>query len=336
MKELKQEQEVQMKTLNKLLVSIVAVSLLAACSKTDFSAIATGQKGQDIPVDPVDPVTPPPVPVGPSYKLSNGACKSDSSTQVLSCLKCDVPQVVVKPQLSAKAQALHDIMLLSCQVPNKSDLTNFRPTEAMILNKLNQASEKNYPETARTSMMALVVQGLTNPNDSSLRKKMFGGLWYQPPYSDAFETYFGITVQEAKSTFCWDGDKMTGGITGISGLISKDYLDCQYTDSPFNCKEKPEYIAAYGYRNQLENTLKLGVTNPYTAPTPDPQKKCSWDKFVGNDIVAAKQQLKAWKAQGRKVSMSVKNSDGAGQCGDAVESNIKQGSTVELATYKCE
>jgi len=322
-----------MKKLNSLLIGAVAITMFASCNKTDFSSLAQGQTQQDIPTEPG--VIPPPV-SGPTYKLSNGACAADSSTQVLSCLKCDVPQVVAKPQLSTKAQALHDIMLLACNVSNKSDANNFRPTEAMILNKLNRASEDIYPESKRTAQMTLVIQGLTNPTDNSLRQKMFGGLWYQPPYSDAFETYFGITVPEAKSLFCWNGDKMTGGLTDITGLVSKDYLDCQYSDSSFNCKEKPEYIAAYGYRTQLENALKLGVTNPYVAPAPTPQKKCSWNRFEGNDLVAALVQLKAWKAEGRKVSLAIKNADGASSCGEAVESNLKPGSTVQLATYKCE
>jgi hypothetical protein len=320
-----------MKNLNRIAVIIVASSMFAACSKMDFSAVAQGSKSFDVPPDV--PVTPPPA--SSSFKLSNGACKSDSSTQILSCLKCDVPQIVAKPQLSAKAQALHDAMLLSCQISNKSDKNNFRPTEAMILNKLNRASDANYPETARTPNMTMVIEGLTNPNDNSLRKKMFGGLWYQPPYSDAFETYFGITVQEAKSVFCWNGDQMNGVITDVSGLMSKEYMDCQYSDNSFNCKETPAYVAAYGYRNQLQNSLKLGVTNPYTAPAADPQKSCSWDKFEGDDLVSALVQLRRWKAEGRKVSLSLKNSSGAESCGDATEANLKPGSTVQLATYKC-
>lgn len=325
-----------MKTLNHLTLIIATASILVGCSKTEFSAIAENSKSLEIPVDPVTP--PPPGPVDPvyGYKLSSGVCNADSSTQVLSCLKCDVPQVTAQPQLSAKAQALHDVMLLSCQISNKSDLNNFRPTEAMVLNKLNRASESVYPETVRTAQMALVINGLSNPNDSSLRQKMFGGLWYQPPYSDAFETYFGITVQEAKSVFCWNGDKMNGVITDQSGLMSKQYMDCQSSDNWMNCKETPAYLKAYGYRSQLQNALKLGVTNPYSAPTPDPTKKCSWNKFSGDDVIAAKKQLKAWKSEGRKVSMTVKNADGAGSCGDAVESNIKTGSIVEIATYKCE
>ncbi|MBC7466758.1 MAG: hypothetical protein H7256_12265 [Bdellovibrio sp.] len=337
-----------MKNLSALLFGTVAITMLAACNKTDFSSVAAqAPTSLAVPVDPV-PVPPPVVvippvvtlpvvPPAPTYssKLTNGLCQSDSSTQVLSCLKCDVPQVVGKPQLGAKAQALHDIMVLACSVSNKSDANNFRPTEAMILNKLNRASEENYPDSKRTANMALTIAGLTNPNDDSLRQKVFGGLWYKPPYSTAFETYFGMTTQEAKSTFCYDGDKMNGVVTGVSGLYSKEFMDCQYTDQWYNCKETPAYIAAYGYRARLEKSLKLGVTNPYSKPVPDPQKVCSWEKFEGDDMTAALKQLKTWVTAGRKVSMNVVNSAGVGSCGLANEAALVTGVTVQMATYVC-
>lgn len=335
-----------MKKLNSLIIGTVAITMLAACNKTDFSSVAQAPTALaapvDIPVDPI-PVTPPVVvppvvnPPAPSYssKLSNGTCKSDSSTQVLSCLKCEVPQVVAKPQLGAKAQALHDIMVLSCSVGNKSDVNNFRPTEAMILNKLNRASEENYPDSKRTADMTLTIAGLTNPNDDSLRQKVFGGLWYKPPYSPAFETYFGITTQQAKSTFCYNGDKMNGVVTGDSGLYSKEYMDCQYTDQWYNCKEIPAYVAAYGYLDQLQKSLKLGVTNPYTAPTPDPTKVCTWEKFEGDDMAAAVKQLRTWVAAGRKVSMNVVNAAGVGSCGGANEAALVTGLSVQMGTFVC-
>ncbi len=321
------------------LTALAAVSIFTACNKTSFAPVqAETELKSEIPIDNppvVIPIIPTPGPVSKTFSLSSGACASDSSTQVLSCLKCVVPQIKPVPQLSAKGQALLDAMTLVCNISNKSDRNNFRPTHDMILNKLNQASELNYPETARTAQMSLVIQGLTNPADSSLRQRMFGGLWYQPPYSDAFETYFGITSEEAKSTFCWNGDKMNGIITDQVGLYSIEWLRCQYSGNPYSCVEKPNYVLAQGYRKQLQKTLALGVSNPYSAPTPDPAKKCTWDKFTGDDLIAAKEQLKRWKAAGRKVGMNV-NRNGIGLCGDASEAGIPEGSTVELATYKCE
>ena len=145
-----------------LVVGLVAVIALSGCSRTSFMSVAPSLSLKtDIPMDP-EPVT------GPvfGYKLSNGECKSDSSTQLLACAKCNVPQIQLQPQLSKKAQALLDVMLLACGVPNKSDLTDVRPTHAMILNKLNQASELNYPESFRSSDTEILLQGLNSPIES--------------------------------------------------------------------------------------------------------------------------------------------------------------------------
>ncbi len=313
------------------LILLVAVIALSACNKTQFSELSPAVSAKtDIPLDPV-------LPIGPNFnsKLSSGLCKADSSTAVLSCLKCDVPQVKPVPQLSVKAQALVDAMFLACQVPNGSDLTNFRPTKEMLVNKLNRGSQALYPDTPRTAQMELVIQGLTNTVDSSLQKRMFGGLWYRPPYSDAFETYFGVTVQEAKSTFCWDGNIQTPNITGISGLYSKKWLDAQYGNNPGG-PDLPDYILAQGYRRELQNVLTKSIFEPYQAPAVEPAKKCSWDKFEGNDVVAAKIQIKKWKSEGRKLTMEMKKPNGAGLCGVADESQLTEGTSVSIASYICQ
>lgn len=316
------------------LTFLVGIIAMSACSKTTFTDLSpiTPTKAE-IPVDlPKPPVLPPPA---FTSKLSSGACKDDSSTSVLSCLKCNVPlNPAAPPQLSVKAQALVDIMFLACQVKNASDRNNFRPTKEMLIQKFNRGSESLYPETRRTSQMALVIAGLSNEADLSMRKKMFGGLWYQPPYSDAFETYFGVTVQEAKSTFCWDGNTQTPSITGVSGLYSKQWADCQ-SSGQGNCRELPEYIAALGYRDQLNNVLFKSIHQPYVPPAPLPEKKCSWDKFEGDDIVAALKQYKKWKSEGRQLSMEFKKPDGVAQCGLADESHLKQGYTIAIASYSC-
>ncbi len=325
-----------MKKVFQKLIGVLLVAAYSSCSKTDFSDVSalTNASKSEVPQDPVVPINPV-VPIS-NFKLSNGVCNQDSSTNVLSCLKCNVPQIKQTPQLSVKAQALVDVMLLACPIPNKSDLTAYKPTQAQLINKLNRGSEMLYPETTRTSLMSLVIQGLTNPNDASLRQKMFGGLWYKPPYSDAFETYFGLTVQEAVSTFCWDGNKDTPKITGVSGLYSKEWLDCQYGSQPFSCQELPSYVLALGYRSQLQNVLSLSITNPYVSPIPDPQKKCTWDKFEGNNIVEAKKQFKKWLAEGRKLSMEIKSPAGVGSCGIADEKSLVEGATVTIASYICQ
>lgn len=326
--------------LNSLNWALVAPVLMVfmSCSPTQFSEVASNvQKAAEVP--PVDPpVNPPAVVPQKTFKLSQGACQSDSSTQVLSCLKCDVPQVTVEPQLSVKAKALMDIMVLACGVSNSSDLNNFRPTKEMVLNKLNRGSQALYPETARTAVMEMTIQALKNSEDDSIRKKVFGGLWYQPPYSDAFETYFGLTVSEAKSTFCWNGDHATPSITNVTGLYSKQYMDCKYSESgldSLNCKEIPAYVKAQDYRLQLQNVLSKSISQPYVAPAPQPAKTCSWEKFSGDDIFAAKQQIKVWKSKGKKIALAVVKGDGAGVCAEGDESVLKDGVTVEMGSYSC-
>lgn len=332
-----------MKTRNEkiffLIAAVTALTFFNSCSKSEFGqTVDPTYSKTDIPFLPTVQSPPnlenPPV-LGKTSKLSSGLCASDSSTQILSCVKCQVPQITPVSQLSVKAQALLDTMVLACQVSNASDQNNFRPTREMILNKLNQASVINYPDSVRTAQMEMVVQGLTNISDSSLRQRMFGGLWYQPPYSDAFEQYFGITSSEAKSTFCWNGDKMNGVVTDPVGVYSIQWLNCQYGTDPFSCKESAGYVAAQGYRTQLKKSLALGVTNPYSAPTPDLQKTCSWNKFEGDDTIAAKIQLKKWLSEGRKVSMTAQK-NGIGLCGLADESNITNDSVIEMATYQCD
>lgn len=312
--------------------------MFTACGKTSFTEIQEASLAKaEVPaevVDPVNPVIVDPV-VLPSFKLSNGACNQDSSTKVLSCMSCDIPATPPVRQLSVKAQALVDSMYLACQISNKSDQTNFRPTKEQIIEKLNRGSDALYPDSNRTAQMELVIQGLTNANDNSLRKKMFGGLWYKPPYSDAFETYFGLTVQEAKSTFCWNGDKKTPTFTDPTGVYSIDYLNCQYNSDPFSCKEKPAYVTAQVYRNQLKNVLAKSISQPYVGVA-QPTKSCAWDKFEGDDVIETKKLIKKWKSEGRTIAMEVTNGNGVGYCGIAAESSVRVGMTVAIGTYSCQ
>lgn len=332
---------------SKKIILIMSSLVLFACGKTQFTEVATQSVmlKMEVPQDPVVPVEEPPkqtvnpvvpAPQSPYFKLSQGDCLADSSTQILSCQKCEIPKLApIKPQLSAKAQSLVDIMYLACQIPNKSDRTSFHPTKEMIIQKLNRGSDLLYPDSKKTSMMALVVEGLSQVSDGTIRQKMFGGLWYTGQYSNAFETYFGLTVQEAKSTFCWDGNIQTPQITDVTGVYSKEWLACQYGDTPFSCQELPDYILAKQYREQLQNVLKLSITNPYSAPLNPNPKKCIWEKFDGNDVVSAKKYLDLWKSQGRNLTIELKNKSGASQCGLTslnLNTDIQQ---ISIGSYSC-
>lgn len=324
-----------MKIQHVLLTVTVAMTLMS-CNKMQFSDVSsTGQTANSIiPLDPVvpNPVTPPTT----SFKMTSGACAADSSTSVVSCMNCQVPQVVQEPQLSKKAQALLDIMTLSCPVKNKSDLTSYVPTRAEILKKINRASESIYPDSARTAIMETTIAGLTDVNDDSLRQYMFSGLYYRPPYSDAFETYFGIGIAEAKATFCWYGDQMTGKIEYPTGVQSAQYLNCLYVQDPYSCKERADYIQAQTYRSQLENALKLSITNPYQASAPQAGVSCSWDAFEGDDMTEAAKVINQWQSEGRQVSMEIIKGGNIGQCAAADVNNLQSGLTVKIGSYKCQ
>lgn len=318
---------------------MTAALTLMSCNKMQFADIAS--KGTTatsvVPTDPM-PIDPVPLPSVPTFtfKMTNGACAADSSTQVVSCLNCQVPQLVQEPQLSKKAQALLDIMTLSCPIKNKSDLTSYLPTRAEILNKINRASESIYPDSVRTTLMEKTISGLTDPNDNTLRQYMFGGIYYRPPYSDAFETYFGIGVAEAKATFCWYGDKMTGKIEYATGIQSADYLNCLFNKDPFSCKERADYVQAQVYRAQLSNALKLSVIDPYKASAPKPGVSCTWDAFEGDDMTKAAEVLNQWKSEGRKVSMEIIKGGAVGTCSNADATNLQLGLTVKMGSYKCQ
>lgn len=329
-----------------VLAAIMATMMLSACNKMQFSqmdlpssdATSVTPVAPIIPEAPVvipeEPVTAPPAPTF-SFKMNAGICASDSSTQLVSCLNCEVPQVVQEPQLSKKAQALLDIMTLSCDIKNRSDQTNYRPTRAEILNKLNRASESVYPDSPRTALIEQTIAGLTDPNNNSLRQYMFGGLYYRPPYSDAFETYFGMTVPEAKATFCWYGDKMTGRIEYRTGVGSKEYFECTYIMDPMYCRERPEYVRAQTYRAQLESALQLSVTSPYKAPAAVAGPTCKWETFEGDDLVEAKKVIARWKSEGRKVSMETLKGGNIGLCSSADAATIQDGTTVKIGSYNC-
>lgn len=334
--------------MGKVMQCVLCISLLSltACSdKLLFSSMNPDAQGVvDIPTpppiipDPVTPtpeppVVPPPAPA-PVSKLSDGACAGDSSTNVLSCLKCNVPlNPPAPPQLSQKGSALLEGMAMSCGVLNSSDPAGYvPPTRAQLLERMNRLSPTMYPDTAMTSQQASVIAGLINPNDASMRNRLFSGLWYQPPYSDAFETYFGIRSIEARYFLCY-GSSATFGLNTNTYMHSKSYLDCTYNGN--GCTESSSYVTANGYRGQLQNALRESISNPYVAPPPTPSKVCTWKKYEGNDPVVARAKINEWTAAGYKVGLSIIEGSGAGYCGVSLPDSLVE-KTVHVGAYICQ
>lgn len=321
-------------------LSVVIALFTFSCQKLNFSAIDQNSKLDVTIPDDNDVLPTPPVDlpsqVLPQPVLSKGLCNQDSSTSLTSCQKCDVPlNPPPPPQFSQKGQSLIDIMSIACSVPNKSAPKNYiAPTREQLVSRLNRLSPTLYPDTQMSQIQLSVVQGLKQ--DSNLQKKMFGGLWYQPPYSDAFETYFGLEVGEAVTQLCYNSVDSKFNPYNATPLVSKQYIDCQYQADPFSCKESSLYIQANTYRSQLRQAMIASIQNPYVALKPTPSKTCAWEKFEGLYSLGGAEQLGLWLISQDKVSLEIKG-DG-GRC--AVISKIPAGSEiptglVTMSAYVC-
>ncbi|MGE0764283.1 MAG: hypothetical protein AB7N80_13460 [Bdellovibrionales bacterium] len=155
------------------------------------------------PVEPPPVVLPPPVVVIPPLETLDLACPTgrNGSGALTSCLSCPAP--VVEPDLSSKAKRLLDTMERACQVPNRGAPEGYvAPTRAELMHRLRACSPQIYPDTVLTPEETGVIPPLAS-GDAALLRRMFGGLWYQPPYSDAFDHYFGLGVEEAVPLFCY-------------------------------------------------------------------------------------------------------------------------------------
>jgi hypothetical protein len=321
--------------------TFIAATLAAvSCQRMQF--VPVGQSSQASLAIPQDPVTPPVVtPVTPPAPkpqpiLSNGACAADSSTALTSCQKCNVPlNPPAAPQFSQKGQSLIDVMSIACSVPNKSAPKNYvAPTKAELIQRLNRLSPTFYPDSVMSAFQVSTIEGLkTNP---ALQQKMFGGLWYQPPYSDAFETYFGLEVGEVVYQLCYQNNSGTFTAYNTTLLQSKQMIDCQYGPDPFSCKETQAYIDGNVYRNQLRAGMIESIQNPYVAPKPTPSKTCAWEKFEGLYELGGAEQIGKWLVSSQKISMEVTGVGGKCMMVSALPtgSQIPQGDVI-LSAYVC-
>lgn len=287
------------------------------------------------PVVVPPPVTPPPV-IKPMPIQKAGTCASDSSTTLLSCLRCEIPvNPPPPPQFSEKGQSFIDIMAIGCSVSNRSAPKDYvAPSREELITRLNRLSPSLYPDSVKSSQQQQVIHSLLN--DPSTQQRVFGGTWYQPPYSTAFETYFGVSVGEAVYNICYNSTNSTFTPNNSSEVHSKEYLDCTYTVGN-GCREKAEYVQANHYRNQLRQAMKESVRNPYVKPQPTPAKKCYWESFSGNYEDGAEKVLRKWLKAGYKVGIEIRSL--AGRCEAVtsvpVDSNIPRGD-VKLSGYYCQ
>ncbi len=358
----------------KLVAMIASILLFASCHQTQFTKVAEATQvslaepaPEPIPepvvvvppplVEPPEPVpVPPPAPapvqpvvvappvvvvppappvVIPPPVQKSGKCASDSSTRLLTCLKCDVPMnPPAPPQFSEKGQALIDVMSIGCSVPNKSAPRGYvPPTKEQLVARLSKLSPTFYPDSKMSTAQKNVIASLRN--DPAMQKKMFGGRWYEPPYSDSFETYFGASVAELVYQICYQSPEANFSPDSSSELHSAEYINCMSAGNG-RCTEKADYVAANGYRENLQEAMKESIRNPYVARPPTPAKKCNWESFEGNYEQGAKEVLARWLVSGFKVGIEIGSL--AGKC--EMISKLPSGSQeprghVKMSGYVC-
>jgi hypothetical protein len=292
--------------MKKRIWMLALISLTAACSKVSFSPNEVANQKLDGPevIDPV-PVSPPVVVDEPLRKV--GECPDQQS--VTSCLKCEVPAVPPPPPVvSTKAQKLAKIMTMACQIMNKSYPANYSaPSEAQVQSHLLACSPVLYPETQMSSSQTSTMGRLLDTANPSLRQKMFGGLWYQPPYSDDFELYFGLEASEAASVICQNKGTLSNTLFTseyAQALSSEGGLDA-WSNNPAAQKR---WQAAQLQRQQLLSCFNQPGT-PWVNPSPVAQepKKCVYRSFEGNYEQGGREEIQNALAEGYKLAIETSN-----------------------------
>ena len=282
----------------------------------------------------VEPPLPPVVvepPVVPPLEPWTATCPAgrDGHGNLSSCLSCPS----LEPDLSGKAKRLLDTMEHACQVNNKSAPKGYLPpTRAELMHRLRACSPQIYPDTVLTNEEARVIPPLAT-GDSKLLERMFGGLWYSADYSDAFDHYFGLGVEEAVPLFCY---KTKTALTGE--LWSREMWDWSMRDYIWHWpKELQELHAYYQHvRSGLVACLDQegtggpsGSSNNGSATNP----KCDAKGYKGSNRAELSSRLNELVNTGYTVSL-----ENSVSCLIAKNSTlVDNGSDViTLAAIKCE
>ena len=257
--------------------------------------------------------TPTPTPSLPLPVLTAGPC---ASGQVLtSCLTCQVPTPA--PWVpSTKADRLALSMFLSCGIPNASNpqSANARqPSLNDIRSRLAACTPKVFPDTIATLPPSgqQTVLSLINPADSSMRHRFYSGLWYQPPFTDYFEQYYGVESQTIREVLCYDADAQ-GSLSGFD--YTTPYAracggggngdSCESWQS--NPTEQAAWNALQSIRAQLRSCIdKPGTVTPIPGTTPP---TCTYQTFSGSYQLGGAAVLADLEAKpGMQISVEYNN-----------------------------
>lgn len=315
--------------MKNLSVILPILLLSAACTKVSFEPVPLTEQKQTT-------VTPPVVEL-PVFKA--GECVNQES--VAACLKCDNPPPPPPPPpeepVSTKAQKLAKIMAMACQISNKSYPASYKaPSEAEVQAHLLACSPELYPETAMSSAQSATIDRLLDETDPSLRLKMFKGLWFQPPYTEHFETYFGLDGAEAAYVICMDTGTLSQELyTTERG--EADQKEGGYQEWLQDPAAQARWQAAQKIRGQLLSCFnKPG--SPWTTPVPPTlppvaEKKCDYKSFEGNFDQGGLAQIEQLLSQGYKVAV-----EGNEMCSQISEVPGPESFTgaVKIVGYRCQ
>lgn len=328
-----------MMSLSSLLKIIFTLSLtlaITACdNKVNFSSGSSDSPSnspQQIspvvePPAPTPPAVVEPPPADPVYESAKGHCSSDSSTAVVSCLTCDVPMVAPPPpQLSRKGRELLEAVHSQCQVKNKTDSKGYvPPSKEELLDRLQQCSPTLYPDTAFQASEENTISRLM-AQEPWLIKKMFSGLYYQPPYSDDFASYFGLEVGEARHMFCY------GEMAGVSGQMYP--IEYWQSEDRFSFVMPPRWAKANQIRETLIRCMQESLTTPYVPPTPDPGYECDFETMKGPSGPKIREKIAKLLRDGYKVGFENSNQGICGQVVSEEDLNHTDGD-IKIGAFRC-
>jgi len=249
---------------------------------------------------------------------------------LLSCMTCDVPVVQPPTPFATKAEKLAEIMTSACPIPNGSNPPGYvSPTRDQIFKRVQGCSDLIYPETNMTASQTNTMNQLLS-SDPALRQKMFERFWYQLPYSDDFELYFGLQNSEAVQLFCWGGNKSL-----VSGpLQTTEYWQAegsdQYWQWLFDPAAQARYNAAQVQRKQLQACLDQ-ADNYQKNPPPPIKGSCDYRTFEGLYELGGQAEIQSMLNDGYKVGM-----EGGNSCRLVTTAPDIGVSQVKIAGYRCQ
>jgi hypothetical protein len=307
--------------------SFLVISLIFFLSACDSPVLfspggsKSGPEGGQI-APPGTPETP--SPIDSLYEFNKGVCAKDGSTSLTSCMNCRAPAEAPAPP-SDKGETLAEIIFSQCQIRNGSDPAGYvPPTKEEIQGRLRNCTGSLYPETPFQETEASTIQELLGPNPW-LREKMFHGIYYKPPYSDDFASYFGIEVGETRHIFCYREGELRGD------MYPKEWWD---SEDRWNYPIPQRWIDANKVRAYLKSCMQPNSSPLPVTTQPASDYDCDYHTMKGPMGRRVLEKMAEWYAEGyvlgyESASLAVCKSYESG------EQMPGQNSIVKVAAYRC-